>query len=261
MQAYERVCESAARAGGRVLLDWLGKIQVTEKAPKDLVTEADVASQRAIQQLIADSFPEHGFLGEEGDPPNGKVSCNQPFRWIVDPLDGTTNYVHQFPGFSVSVALEHEGELIVGAVFDPLTEECFLATKGKGTFLNGEPISVSYCELLNNALVAASFSANVDAESAEIARFLAVLVECQALRRLGSAALNLAYVAAGRLDAYWATSVKTWDVAAGVLLVREAGGIVTGIDGGEFDLSRPTFAAAATDGLHRELLQCLNPES
>ncbi len=257
MHSYQEVCESAARAGGRVLLDWFGKIQVTEKAPKDLVTEADLASQKAIEALISDAFPEHGFLGEEGGSSVARVSADQPYRWIVDPLDGTTNYVHKFPGFSVSVALQEHSELVVGTIFDPIAEDCYTAARGEGAFLNGSPIAVSGCDRLREALVAASFSADVERNSAEISRFLAVLVECQALRRLGSAALNLAYLASGMLDGYWATSVKTWDVAAGALLVAEAGGTLTDVDGGPFDLDRPSFAAAATDRLHQQLVGCL----
>ena len=255
MQSYEDVCEAAAREGGRVLLDWFGKINAREKAPKDLVTEADLASQDAIRRLLSDAFPKHDFLGEEDT--EATVATGSAFRWIVDPLDGTTNYVHRFPGFSVSVALEHDGVVEVGTVFDPISGECFTAAAGRGAFLNGDRLAVSNCERLSEALVAASFSTAVDRNSIEVTSFLAVLVEAQAMRRLGSAALNLAYLAAGRLDAYWATSVKTWDVAAGLLLVREAGGIVTGVTGGDFQLSEPAFAAAATEPLHRQMLDCI----
>lgn len=258
MQAYIDVCEAAARQGGRVLMDWLGRIEAREKAPKDLVTEADVASQEAIAKLILDAFPDHGFLGEESGADGARVSRpDEEYCWVVDPLDGTTNYVHQFPNFSVSVALEQRGQLLAGTIFDPISDECFVATRGGGAFLNGQPLRVSSCGQLREALVAASFSADVDRTSEEISGFLEVLVECQALRRIGSAALNLAYLAAGRLDGYWATSVKPWDVAAGVLLIQEAGGVLTGIDGGPFDLARPLFAAAATPDLHAQLLDCL----
>jgi myo-inositol-1(or 4)-monophosphatase len=256
MHEYIKVCEQAARKGGQVLLDWQGRINPREKAPKDLVSEADFASQRAIQEVIQCVFPDHGFLGEEGEPA-GAEQCESEFRWIVDPLDGTVNYVHRLPAYSVSVALERRGELQVGVVYDPIADECFSAVRGGGAFLNGVQISVSDCQSLRTALVAASLSAGVSRDSEEISRLLDVLVECQALRRLGSAALNLAYLATGRLDAYWATSVKVWDVAAGLLLVQEAGGRMSGVEGEPFDLSRPQFAAAATSALHAELLVTL----
>lgn len=256
MHEYFTVCEQAARMGGRVLLDWQGRINPREKAPKDLVSEADLASQQAIYEIIHRAFPNHDFLGEEGDP-SENAQLESEFRWIVDPLDGTINYVHRLPAFSVSVALECRGEVQVGVVYDPIADECFSAVRGAGAFLNGEKIYVSNCESLREALAAASFSAGVARDSEEISRFLDVLVKCQALRRMGSAALNLAYLATGRLDAYWATSVKVWDVAAGLLLVREAGGLISGVDGEPFDLSRPQFAAAATSALHTELVSTL----
>ena len=256
MQEYITVCEQAARLGGQVLLDWQGRINPREKAPKDLVSEADLASQRAIYEVIHGKFPDHDFLGEEEDP-SEIAQREAEFRWIVDPLDGTVNYVHRLPAYSVSVALERRGELQVGVVYDPSADECFSAVRGEGAFLNGAKISVSDCESLRTALVAASLSPGVARDSEEVDRFLDVLVECQALRRMGSAALNLAYLAAGRLDAYWGTSVKVWDVAAGLLLVREAGGLMSGVEGEPFDLSRPHFAAAATPALHAELVATL----
>lgn len=260
MQEYITVCEQAARRGGQVLRDWQGRINPREKAPKDLVSEADFAAQQAIYDIIHDTFPDHDFLGEEDDPDNSPQRDSE-FRWIVDPLDGTVNYVHGLPAYSVSVAFERRGELLAGVVYDPVAEECFSAARGEGAFLNGAKISVSDCDRLRTALVAASLSTGVSRESIEIGRFLDILVECQALRRLGSAALNLAYLAAGRLDAYWATNVKVWDVAAGVLLVREAGGLLSGIEGESFDLSRPRFATAATAALHAELITILNRET
>ena len=256
MHEYITVCEQSARQGGQVLRDWQGRINPREKAPKDLVSEADLASQRAIYNIIHRAFPAHDFLGEEDDP-SDKTQRESEFRWIVDPLDGTVNYVHGLPAYSVSVALECRGELQVGVVYDPVADECFSAVRGEGAWLNGAKISVSGCESLRTALAAASLSANVSRDSEEVGRFLDVLEKCQALRRLGSAALNLAYLAAGRIDAYWATSVKVWDVAAGLLLVREAGGVISEVDGEPFDLSRPQFAAAATSELHAELIATL----
>jgi myo-inositol-1(or 4)-monophosphatase len=255
---YSQVCEAAARSGGKILRDFLGRAAAREKGPRDLVTEADLASQEAIRSVVLAAYPCHRFLGEEETPSTAADASDSPYRWIVDPLDGTANYVHQMPNFSVSVALEHAGELLVGVVYDPIHEECFQAGVQRGAQLNGTPLRSSDCAMLSEALVAASFSANVQRGSPEIDRFIDVLVECQSLRRLGSAALNLAYVAAGRLDAYYATSVRTWDVAAGVLLVRESGGVLSSIDGTPFQLDHPKFVAAATPQLHAQLVNILS---
>ncbi len=265
MPNYLTVCEKAARQGGDVLLQWKGRAAVYEKNRRDLVTEADLASQRVIRQVVLEAFPHHAFLGEEADAEEhnslGDLSHQGGFRWIVDPLDGTTNYVHQLRSYAVSVALEHNGEIVVGAVFDPELDEMYLAEKGKGAFLNGQRIRPSDCREMEQALVAASLPAHLPRGSAEITRLIEVIHAAQAIRRLGSAALNLCYLAQGRLDAYWATSVKIWDVAAGMLIVREAGAIMTSLAGGAVDVNRPFFAAAATPELHAELLQVLSRAS
>jgi myo-inositol-1(or 4)-monophosphatase len=257
MPDYLTICEAAARAGGRELLEWLGRINPREKAPKDLVTEADLASQQKIRAMALEAFPDHAFLGEEDDHELVRNTEDAEYRWIVDPLDGTTNFVHQMPAFCVSVALERRGEVIVGVIYDPISEECFSGTKGGGAHLNGQPIRASCCTVLREALVAASLSAGVQRESEEIQRFLEVLAECQALRRLGSAALNLAYLACGRLDGYWATSVKTWDVAAGILIAEEAGAVITNLTGGVVELANPRLVGAATAELCGALCRAL----
>ncbi len=253
MPDFLPLCEQAARAGGAVLLDWMDRFEVREKGPSDLVTEADLASQKVIRELLLNVFPSHGFLGEEGADERGDGA----YRWIVDPLDGTTNYAHRLPQFCVSVALEKAGELIVGTVFDPLSGECFTAQKAAGAFLNGRPIRVSGVTQLANALAAVSFPARVERGSPLIQDFIEVLHRAQAVRRMGSSALNLAYLAAGRLDAYWATDTKIWDVAAGWLLVQEAGGVVTGLGGVPRDLAHPHFVSAATQQLHGQMLATL----
>ncbi len=260
MTDFIDVCEQAARAGGRVLRDLRGKIRPQEKGPRDLVTEADFGSQRVIRTLIADAFPDHDFRGEEDAEPVATAisgSESSPYCWLVDPLDGTTNYVHQLPLYCVSVALCRGNEVVCGTVFDPVADECFTAIEGGGAFLNGDVIRVSTCQRLDDALVAASFAPNVPRGSIEVARFVEVLHRCQAVRRLGSAALNLCYVAAGRLDAYFAANIKAWDVAAGQLILREAGATLTALDGGPFRLAQPQFASAATEQLHAELLNAL----
>ena len=258
MNDFLAVAERAARAGGKVLLEWRDKFQWREKAPRDLVTEADIASQTVIREILLTAFPDHDFLGEEqiaAPTPSGRPGAE--FRWLVDPLDGTSNYVHKLQTFAVSIALERRGEVLAGVVYDPVVEECYTATRGGGACLNGKPIQTSGCGKIDEALVAVSFSSQLPRGSIEVSRFLEVLHSSQSVRRLGSAALNLAYLAAGRLDAYYATSVQSWDVAAGLLLVEEAGGLVSSLDGGTFQLHKPQFVAVSTRSLQREVFQLL----
>lgn len=257
MQEFLKTAEHAARTAGKLLNDLQGRCKVWSKGPKDFVTEADIAAQRVIRETLLGAYPSHGFIGEEDQSPQIWQSGFSGYRWIVDPVDGTANFVHQLPSYAVSIALECSGEIIVGVVLDPASEECFTAVRGHGAALNREPIQVSGCEALADAMVAASFAANVQRGSDEIARFVEVLLTCHSLRRLGSAALNLCYLASGRLDAYWATSVKSWDVAAGILIAREAGAKVTSIDGSAFDLSDPKLAGAASSPLHEQFLEVL----
>jgi myo-inositol-1(or 4)-monophosphatase len=255
MLDHMQLCERAARAGGQTLLDWIGRFGVREKGPSDLVTEADCASQEVVRQILMAACPDFGFVSEESDDIS---SMSDEYCWIVDPLDGTTNYVHRLPHYAVSVALVHRGIPVAGVVYDPQHDECFSAARGRGAWLNSQPMITSRVQELSQALVAASFSAKVNVGSVEVDQFEAALYSTQAVRRTGSAALNLAYVAAGRFDAFWAVSTKAWDVAAGVLLVTEAGGVVTHWDGSALDLSRPHPLASATQPLHtvfRKLLQ------
>ena len=248
------LCEHAARAGGQALASWVGRFGVQKKGPSDLVTEADLASQEAVRTVLLAACPGHHFVGEESD---AEPRFDAEYCWVVDPLDGTTNYVHQVPHYAVSVALAHRGQVIVGVVFDPLADECYSAERGKGARLNGQRIRASRVTDLAEALVAASFSSNVEFPSPEIDQFVAALRNCQAVRRTGSAALNLCYVAAGRFDAFWALSTKAWDVAAGTLLVEEAGGVVTLVDGGAINLGTPHPVASATAELHRQFCRLL----
>jgi myo-inositol-1(or 4)-monophosphatase len=235
-------------------LDWQDRFAVREKAPADLVTEADLASQRRVREILLGAFPDHGFLGEEGGGDGRDGRSGTPYRWIVDPLDGTTNYVHGVPIYCVSVALEKSGRIVVATVYNPVTQQCFTAVEGRGAYLNGDRLKTSGVTCLADSLVAVSFGNKADRNSLEVARFVEILPTCQAIRRFGSAALNLCMLAAGRIDVYWATSTHTWDMAAGLLLVQEAGGVITGIDGSPVDLADPRFAAAATEPLHKELL-------
>jgi myo-inositol-1(or 4)-monophosphatase len=252
---YQKACDDAARDAGAVLLDWAGRFAVREKGRSDLVTEADFAAQETIRAAVLGAFPKHGFLGEED---NLRIeSRDDGLTWIVDPLDGTLNYVHGVPNYSVSIALARHGEVQVGTVFDPVNGECFSAARGRGAWLNGRRLAVSRIAQLSQALVAVSFPAAVRRDDREMADFVEMMLEAQGTRRMGSSALNLSYVAAGRFDGYWSTSTKTWDIAAGVLLVAEAGGVVTAYDGGPLDLNQPRFIAAATPELHAAITDVL----
>jgi len=259
MPEFLDVCLEAARRGGQILLDWQDRFRAREKASRDLVTEADVAAQDAIRAIVHKAFPDHDFLGEE-EAADRKAQGLNPiaprrgeYRWIVDPLDGTMNYVHRLPGFAVSIALQRADDVILGVIFDPIADECFIALRSQGVTLNGRRIQTSGCLRAAEALAAVSFSPHVTRESPEITRFVNILLACQSVRRMGSAALNLAYVAAGRLDVYLATSVAIWDVAAGLLMVEEAGGAYAAIDGSPLVLERPEFIAAASLPLRNEL--------
>ena len=258
------VCESAARAGGRVLLDWVGRFGVTHKGPRDMVTEADFASQREIRRILLGAFPTHGFVGEESLPEHAAEADGPTaaLRWFVDPLDGTSNYVHGFPAWCVSVALAAGDEILVWAIYDPTLDECFTARRGGGAFLDGRPIAVAGTSSLAESLVAVSFPAHVDPQSPPVADFLAVLPRAHSVRRTGSTALNLAWLACGRLDAFWVRRIASWDVAAGLVILREAGGCVRGFGAAadpadEIPLDSPAFVAASTPALLEELRQVL----
>jgi myo-inositol-1(or 4)-monophosphatase len=255
MSELLETCELAARAGASELLSWRGRFETREKAPADLVTDADLASQAAIRAEIAARFPHHLFVGEEK---TSQVEVgDDDFVWLVDPLDGTTNYIHGYPCYAVSIAVARGRELLAGVIYDPLANELFFAEQGRGAWCNGERLKTSNVASVGEALVAVSLPPRVGPETPDLADFIRMVQYSQAVRRSGSAALNLAYVAHGRLDAFWATKIQPWDVAAGVLLVREAGGIVTGRDGGEFDVWRPHFVSAAGAELHGELMHVL----
>jgi myo-inositol-1(or 4)-monophosphatase len=251
---YQKVCEQAVRAAGAMLVERVGRVKVREKGPADLVTEADLASQEMVRTAILKAFPDHTVLGEEGPPDDGPRGA---YRWILDPLDGTTNYVHGYPFYSVSLALERNRELLVGAVFNPVSGECFTAAAGQGAFLNGQRIATSQITSLDQAVASAGLPARVGRDSPDLEVFIEASIECQSIRRSGSAALNLAFVACGRADVFWSFSTKLWDVAAGALLVREAGGTVSRPDGSPFRLDDGQFLASATPLLHQEFCRLI----
>lgn len=235
---------------------------VREKAPKDLVTDADLASQKAIRSILMEAFPGYAFVGEEQgetEPPDPvrRGDPDAPPCWVVDPLDGTVNYVHRLQSFAVSIALHAHGKMRLGVILDPVTDHLFTAIDGAAT-CNGDPIHVSDCERVDQALISCSFPAGVQRDDPEVSRFVNVLEQCQSLRRLGSCALNMCYVAAGRLDGYWATNVSAWDSAAGIVIAREAGAVLTAYDGSPLDEWNPKFCVSATPQLHHTLVSLLS---
>jgi len=254
-----KIAIAAAESAGQILREMLETASVREKAPKDLVTDADLAAQAAIEKRIMSEFPSHVFLGEESliAPEQWEELSRNEYCWVVDPLDGTVNYVHQLPNFAVSIALMRNNQIVLGVVFDPMASELFTATQGGGSFLNGKGIRASVVGSLEEAMVAVSFPPQVRRDSIEIQQFIEVLLCSQSIRRLGSAALNLCYVANGRLDAYWANSLKPWDVAGGALIALEAGAALTGLDRKRFDPWNGNVLAAASTSLHEELHKCL----
>jgi len=223
------VARQAAQDAGKALLELFGKNTViTKKGDIDLVTEADVRSEKILLDLISRHFPQDSILSEEA----GEYRHRPERVWLLDPLDGTTNFAHQFPFFAVSIALEIEKQIALGVVFNPLCGECFHATLGGGAFLNETPISVSRTRTLQDSLLGTGFPYNIHHEPDRVLEsFRKFLVRAQGVRRPGSAALDLCYVAAGRLDGFWEEGLKPWDSAAGVAIVKESGGTVTTYEG------------------------------
>jgi myo-inositol-1(or 4)-monophosphatase len=222
------IAVSAAREGGRVLMQKFGRtLKVHHKGEVDLVTEADRAAEDAIVSMIHHTFPRHDILAEEGE----YSSHGSDYLWIIDPLDGTTNYAHGFPWFAVSIALAVAGEIILGVVYNPFHREFFIAEKGKGVFLNDVELRVSTTARLDHALLATGFPYDRKTSPANnYDHFVNFQQAARACRRTGSASLDLAYTAAGRLDGFWEMKLKPWDMAAGILMVQEAGGRVTDFD-------------------------------
>jgi myo-inositol-1(or 4)-monophosphatase len=229
-----------------------GFSQSTKSTPTDVVTQADHESEAAIRELVAKRFPDHVVLGEEaGQQGEGE------FRWIVDPLDGTVNYAHGFPFYAVSVALEVRGEVQVGVVLDTARGELFSAIKGGGAWMSGRPIRVSSRAQLVGSLLATGFPYNVDKDPENLTYFQRALQKGLTVRRPGAAALDLAYVAAGRLEGFWEVKLNPWDVAAGWLLIQEAGGTVTGIQGEPYALTNRYLVASNTH-IHQQLLDTIH---
>lgn len=252
MNRTTEVATDAARAGGEILREGLSRdVTVHMKGRREVVTDLDDASERAVLESIRAAFPDDPIIAEESAP-----ALRESRRvWIVDPLDGTNNYAHGYPFFSVAVAVEEGGSLAVGVVYDPLRDELFVAEREGGATLNGRPIHVSKAGALRESLVATGFpyerSENTDNNLANLNR---LVLAVRGIRRGGSAELDLAYVACGRLDGFWELGLKTWDVAAGGLIVREAGGRVTNFDGGAWD-HRLGDIVASNGAIHDQMVE------
>ena len=246
----------AARRGAAVLESWRSKFSVKEKARADLVTDADTASQKVVKDFLLGRFPDHLFLGEEDSfgktPEQTRPRDGAPPVWVVDPLDGTANYVHDVPAYCVSIGLWVGGRAVVGVILDPRLNELFTAATGLGAFLNGNPIRVSGVRKLTEALVSTGFPAEMDRRLRNLDAWAKLTAAAQTLRRTGSTALNLAYIAAGRFDGYWAFDNYPWDVMAGAALITEAGGTLSTTDGKPFDPFRPDLIAS-NGPIHAEL--------
>jgi myo-inositol-1(or 4)-monophosphatase len=247
--------EAATSAGGLLLRRIDSIREVRHKGAVDLVTDVDVQSEREISEMLLAAFPSHTILGEEGGA-RAQAGSDPRFRWIVDPLDGTTNYAHGFPFFCVSIGLEVEGELTLGVVYAPCLDELFVAERGRGGTLNGRPIQVSDTDGLQEALLATGFPYERNLLARALRSFDALCFKSQAVRRAGSAALDLCYVACGRLDGYWEHQVKPWDLAAGALLVTEAGGTISRVDASSFSVDGGEVLAS-NGALHTHLVSAL----
>lgn len=245
----------AARRAGQTLRDHYNKPhQVSFKGIINLVTEMDRKSERLVTEILRNAFPDYGILGEEGSKSSDPYTC----RWIIDPLDGTTNYTYSYPLFGVSIALEKQGEVILGVVYNPILDELFTAEKGGGARLNGEPIHVTDTADLGKSLLASGFpyhawSSPVD-NCAEWRRFIksTISVRCD-----GAASIDLCHTACGRLDGYWELDLEPWDIAAGALIVQEAGGVITQTNGEPFSHLRRSVLAS-NGVLHKAMLAILN---
>lgn len=257
---YLAVAVEAARLGAAELERWRKQFKVKEKARADLVTDADLASQILVKEHLMAKLPSHQFVGEEecvGKAIEDTRPADDAPTWVVDPLDGTANYVHDVPAYCVSIGLWLNGEAVVGVILDPRQNELFTAAKGHGAHLNGEPIRVSPTATVRDALISTGFPANYQAQLRNLEKWKKVSFHSQALRRTGSTALNLAYVACGRFDGYWAYDNWPWDVMAGACLVTEAGGALATADGKAVDPFR--MDVCATNGhIQQELLTILN---
>ncbi|MFZ2196086.1 MAG: inositol monophosphatase family protein [Thermodesulfovibrionales bacterium] len=256
LKEFLKTAITAARLSGDIILKNLGQLSTADIQTKqafDFVTRVDKWSEAVIMQTIREKFPHHLFLSEETIKQEG----NGGYRWIIDPLDGTTNYIHSYPIFSVSIALEYQNEIILGVVFDPLRDELFHAVKGGGSFLNNSSISVSDIALAEKSLIATGFPfRKKEMIDRYLDAFRKIFEQVSDIRRAGSAAMDLAYIAAGRVEGFFELNLSPWDIAAGSLLIGEAGGIITDFAGGEHYLVTGNIVAGNTN-IHSEILEII----
>lgn len=255
--ALLNVMVQAAYKAGRTLKRDFGEVerlQVSLKGPANFVSAADHRAEAILKQELGKARPGYSFLGEEGGRHAGTDTTH---TWMVDPLDGTTNFLHGIPQFSISIALQREDAIVAGLVYNPVTDELFTAERGKGTFLNDRRLRVAARTRLNEAVVACGLPHHGRGDLSQFrTEFAAVQDKVAGLRRFGSAALDLAWIAAGRVDGYWERNLAPWDMAAGLLLVREAGGFATDLDGGDAILAKG-HVIAGNDSMHKQLLALL----
>jgi myo-inositol-1(or 4)-monophosphatase len=255
MLQYKSFAVDLAQKSGALLKEMFNKTHnIHYKGEINLVTEADKLSEDLIIEAISRNFPDHGILSEESPAITGAGKM----RWIIDPLDGTTNYAHGYPVFCVSIALENKGKVILGVVYDPMREEMFVAVQGEGAYLNCKKISVSDCSNLSKSLLATGFPYDIrESKENNLDYFNSMAINVQAIRRAGAAALDLANLAAGRFDGFWELKLKPWDTAAGGLLVTESGGVVSDIAGKKWNLQSPGLLAS--NGLiHEQMIKALS---
>lgn len=255
MNPMQNMGVRAARAAGRIITKNMGRLdalRIEKKGHNDFASEVDREAEAEVVETLLKAYPDHGIVGEE----NGQLgNADSDFQWIVDPLDGTMNYLHGYPHFSVSIALFEKGRPFQAVVYDPVRQELFTAGKGEGAYLDGKRIRVSGANRLADALIAYTYPYKQDSDLTEPLATLKVLTEKSAgVRREGSAALDMAYIAAGRLDGAWMNGLKPWDYAAGALLVREAGGLINDFQGGDTWIDSGNFVAGSPK-VHHELLQ------
>lgn len=256
MNKEKKVLITCLKTAARVVKKNFGKVGYRLKAKANLVTLADEASQNAILKIIRQNFPEHNYLAEE----NGIKKTNSPYTWVIDPIDGTTNFAHTLPQCSISIALFYKDEPVLGGVMNPISGELFMAQKGKGATLNGKKIHVSRVKNLEQSLLVTGFPYNRFNRMPELlARFERFLLACHDVRRLGSAALDLCFVAAGRLDGYWEDNLNPWDVGAGILILQEAGGKITDYQGKKYKkLADHGATILASNGkIHNQMLKLI----
>jgi myo-inositol-1(or 4)-monophosphatase len=254
MTAHLEIAEKAARTAGEYLIGrFHDSLKVEKKGEIDLVTDADRESEKIIKETILSEFPDHRLLAEEGE----RSDTESEYFWVVDPLDGTTNYAHGFPIYCVSIALLKKGRIVAACIFNPNLDECFTAAAGEGASLNGKSVQVSGEHQLSESLLATGFPYDIrNSDDDNIKEFEAFAKTARAVRRAGSAALDLAYVACGRFDGFWEFKLSPWDLAAGILMVMEAGGKVSSFKGREYDIF--TGEALASNGrIHDQMLDIL----